>query len=435
MNTIEIHRNAENAGNGSATRAGNLERPHGNGGGTHDIDAPDLICLSHLRWDFVYQRPQHLLTRCAQKRRVFFVEEPIFGDGPVSVDVSRRDCGVWIVVPHLPHGMEHEQIETAQQGLLDVVMEQYKIRDYVAWYYTPMALGFTSHLKPAATIYDCMDELSAFHGAPPALRNREQELFRRADLVFTGGHSLYEAKKDQHKSVHAFPSSIDMGHFAQARQWQDDPADQADIPHPRVGFFGVIDERMDIDLLAGIADARPDWHLVMIGPVVKIDPATLPQRENIHFIGGKHYSELPGYLAGWDLAMLPFARNESTRYISPTKTPEYLAAGKPVVSTSIRDVINPYATMGMVEIADTPEEFVNAAETAMANGQGVEWLRRIDTFLKDDSWDNTWERMNRLIKFAVKTNRSATADNGIQQMSILSQRAQTAANGIPSQTH
>ncbi len=418
---------------------GHTEHFGSNSDGTPDHDARDLICLSHLRWDFVYQRPQHLLSRCAQRRRVFFVEEPIFGEGPISVDISRRDCGVWVVVPHLPTTLSPEQVDAAQKSLLDFLMNKYDINDCILWYYTPMALGFSRHLKPAATIYDCMDELSAFKGASPALRLREAELFNRADHVFTGGQSLYEAKRDQHKSVHAFPSSIDAGHFAQARQAQDDPADQANIPHPRLGFFGVIDERMDIELIGRIAELRPDWHLVMIGPVVKIDPAHLPQRENIHYIGGKSYNELPSYLAGWDVAMLPFAINESTRFISPTKTPEYLAAGKPVVSAPIRDVVRPYGEKNLVRIAGTAEEFISAAEELMSNDNAAEWLASVDTFLANDSWDNTWERMNRLIKFAVKSNRSGATTPTMPAMQtaaptmntiILPQPARAASNGV-----
>jgi UDP-galactopyranose mutase len=234
------------------------------------------------------------------------------------------------------------------------------------------------------------------------LREREAELFSRADLVFTGGQSLYEAKRDQHENVYAFPSSVDVAHFAQARTNKEDPADQANIPHPRLGFFGVIDERMDIELLEGIAEARPDWHLVMIGPVVKIDPASLPRRENIHYLGGKDYKELPAYLAGWDLAMLPFARNESTRFISPTKTPEYLAAGTPVVSTSIRDVVRPYGQEGLVRIADTVEEFVTAALAAMKEDcEASGWLAIVDAFLEQISWDRTWNSMMQLIESAL----------------------------------
>ncbi|MDZ8054202.1 MAG: UDP-galactopyranose mutase [Aulosira sp. ZfuVER01] len=365
-------------------------------------DTPDIVCLSHLRWNFVYQRPQHLLSRCAQGKRVFFIEEPIFSPEPLArLDINEDSSGVVVVVPHLPQGMSEEAINADLQVLIDALLVEHKINKYICWYYTPMAIAFTRHLQPQAVVYDCMDELSAFKGASPTLKNYEAELFRIADLVFTGGQSLYESKVNQHSNVYAFPSSVDVPHFAQARTISE-PADQAHIPHPRLGFFGVIDERMDIELLAGIAEARPDWHLVMIGPVVKIDPATLPQRENIHYLGGRDYKQLPAYLAGWDLAMLPFARNESTRFISPTKTPEYLAAGRPVVSTSIRDVVRPYGESKLVRIADTVSEFVTAAEQAMQEDTRTsEWLSRVDAFLEKISWDRTWASMMKLIDSAI----------------------------------
>ena len=319
----------------------------------------DLICLSHLRWDFVYQRPQHLLSRCAKDRRVFFFEEPVYGQGPLRLDVSKREENLYVVVPHLPEGLLSEvAVEAIQQAMVDRLIGEHAITDYVLWYYTPMAVGWTRHLNPAAVVYDCMDELSAFKFAPRSLREREEALLRRADVVFTGGQSLYEAKRDKHPNIHACPSSIDHAHFAQAREAVAEPADQASIPHPRMGFFGVVDERFDVALLEGVADARPDWHFVIIGPIVKISEDALPKRANIHYLGGKSYKELPAYLSGWDVAALFFARNEHTRFISPTKTPEYLAAGKPVVSTSIRDVVRPYGQEGLVHIADTAEEFV-----------------------------------------------------------------------------
>lgn len=365
------------------------------------LEPPDLVCLSHLRWNFVYQRPQHLLTRCAQNRRVFFVEEPIFGPyASKRLDISRHESGVWVVIPHLPEGLTEEVVVAAQQTLIDELFAEHDIRQYIFWYYTPMAIAFTHHLQPLVVIYDCMDELSLFVGAPRALKVCEAELFNRADLVFTGGQSLYEVKRNQHPNVYAFPSSIDKTHFAKARNFINDPIDQADIPHPRLGFFGVIDERMNLDLLGGIAEARPNWHLVIIGPVVKIDPATLPSHENIHYLGSKAYQELPAYIAGWDVALLPFARNESTRFVSPTKTPEYLAAGKPVVSTSIHDVVRPYGQLDLVRIADTVAEFVAAAEAAM-NENSSEWLLRVDAFLAQTSWDRTWADMMQLVDSAI----------------------------------
>lgn len=365
-------------------------------------DTPDIVCLSHLRWNFVYQRPQHLLSRCAQGKRVFFIEEPIFSEEPLKkLDINEDSSGVVVVVPHLPQGLSEETINADLQLLINNLFAEHNIKKYICWYYTPMAIAFTRHLQPQAVVYDCMDELSAFKGASPTLKNYEAELFRRADLVFTGGQSLYESKVNQHPNVYAFPSSVDVAHFGQARTLQE-PADQANIPHPRLGFFGVIDERMDIELLAGIAEARPDWHLVIIGPVVKIDPATLPQHENIHYLGGRDYKQLPAYLAGWDLAMLPFARNDSTRFISPTKTPEYLAAGRPVVSTSIRDVVRPYGESKLVRIADTVSEFVTAAEQAMQEDTPTsEWLSRVDAFLEKISWDRTWASMMKLIDSAI----------------------------------
>jgi UDP-galactopyranose mutase len=367
----------------------------------------DLVCLSHLRWDFVYQRPQHLLSRFARERRVFFVEEPIFGESQARLDVSQRDCGVHVVVPHLPQETEGTQAqESLQREMIDRLFAEHNIGEHFLWYYTPMALGWTEHLQPLATVYDCMDELSAFKGAPLSLKERERELFERADLVFTGGQSLYEAKRHQHKNIYAFPSSIDAAHFAQARSVVDEPLDQAEIPHPRMGFFGVIDERMDIELLDEVAAMRPLWQLVIIGPVVKIDPATLPARPNIYYLGGKSYNELPSYLAGWDVALLPFARNESTRFISPTKTPEYLAAGCPVVSTSIRDVVRPYGENGLVHIADAPQRFVAAIEAAMAEDAAAR-LREVDAFLEQTSWDQTWGRMNELIGDVIAARRSS----------------------------
>jgi UDP-galactopyranose mutase len=354
---------------------------------------PDLICLSHLRWNFVFQRPQHLLTRCASERRVFYIEEPVV-DADREPRLDLQSSGhVTVVVPHLRAG---DTTSGVLQRLVDELLVRQRIERYVLWYYTPMALRFTAHLKPEAVIYDCMDELSGFAHAPAELKQLEAELLGRANVVFTGGQSLYEAKRHTHTNIHPFPSSVDVEHFARARCTSEEPVDQSAIPHPRLGFFGVIDERMDLDLLAGVAAARPDWHLVLLGPVVKIDPATLPTSANIHYLGSKSYHELPDYIAGWDVALLPFARNEATRFISPTKTPEYMAAGKPVVSTSIRDVVRPYAQQGLVRIADDVDAFVEACEASLVEDAATR-LRNADVFLRQTSWDGTWTRMRQLV--------------------------------------
>lgn len=365
----------------------------------------DLLCFSHLRWGFVYQRPQHLLTRFAKNRRVFFLEEPCRTEGPARMDVTSAG-GVHVAVPHLPHSLGERESVAAQRELVHQLMEQHAIRDYVAWYYTPMALAFSRDLRPTATVYDCMDQLSAFKGAPAELPELETALLRRADVVFTGGHSLYEAKRHLHSNIHPLPSSVDVAHFARARAALAAPPDQAQIPGPRLGFFGVVDERMDLDLLAALAAARPDWHIVIVGPVVKIDPGSLPRLPNIHYLGSKTYEELPAYLAGWDVALLPFARNESTQFISPTKTPEYLAAAKPVISTSIRDVVRPYGDLGLVRIADTASELVAAVEASLGEDR-LALVEKTDRFLGEMSWDRTWARAEDLLSAAVEARRHA----------------------------
>ena len=370
----------------------------------------DVICLSHLRWDFVYQRPQHLMSRFAAGGRVFYFEEPIFFDGETHLSITPRNENIFICVPHINHDKGQEAVEI-QRVMLDNLLAENKIENYIAWFYTPMALDFAAHLQPQATVFDCMDELSAFKFAPPELLENEKRLLEKANLVFTGGQSLYEAKKDRHTRVFAFPSSIDAAHFAKARTIKSEPPDQAKISAPKLGFCGVIDERMDTILLAEMADLRPEWQFVMIGPVVKIAPEDLPRRSNIHYLGSKNYDELPAYLSGWDVALMPFAINESTKFISPTKTPEYLAAGKSVISTAIRDVVKPYGEQNLVFIAATAAEFVAAAETVLERGNFDDWQKKADEFLAQNSWDQTFEAMKNVIdrEIARKSAKAETA--------------------------
>jgi len=367
---------------------------------------PDLVCLSHLRWNFVFQRPQHLMSRFAQERRVFFFEEPLpsSDDDVPRLDVHRTAEGVVVAVPRLRSDLDLAVSERLQGELLKALLSEHGVEEFVAWYWTPMALGFTADLEPLAVAFDCMDELSLFRGASPLLLQREAALISRADVMFTGGMSLYEHKRSLHPNVHGIPSSVDVEHFRAARTPRPDPADQASIPHPRLGFFGVIDERFDTDLLRVAAAERPEWHWVMLGPTAKIDPADLPRGPNIHWLGGKSYPELPGYLGGWDVGVMPFARNESTRFISPTKTPEFLAAGLPVVSTSIRDVVTPYGEQGLVCIADTPADFLACVEELLRQDRRAH-LDRSDQFLASTSWNRTWSRMKALLDRATPSRR------------------------------
>jgi UDP-galactopyranose mutase len=345
------------------------------------------------------------MTRFARTRRVFFFEEPIFHSTDRPELRISRDQNLYVCVPHLPDGLSPAVVNSQLGGLIIELQATHRIDKPILWYYTPMAMPYSRKIAASAIVFDCMDELSAFRGAPPELLDYEQELLSRADLVFTGGQSLYEAKRERHPRVFAFPSSVDVQHFAAARLGPAQPDDQRPIPHPRLGFFGVVDERMDLDLVAAIAKAKPDWNLVIIGPCVKIDPATLPRGRNIHYLGMKAYAQLPAYLSGWDVALLPFALNESTRFISPTKTPEYLAAGCPVVSTPVRDVVRPYGERGYVAIARTPGEFVASVERALLD-HTPGWRDDVDRFLSQMSWDRTWNDMSHLID-SVALNRTS----------------------------
>jgi UDP-galactopyranose mutase len=369
----------------------------------------DLICLSHLRWAFVFQRPQHLMSRFARHSRVYFFEEPIFGaneEARLTCSVCPRS-GVRVITPMLDEANDRHRSATLLRELIKQLIRQENIRNLAAWYYTPMAIDFTEELTPELTVYDCMDELSAFANAPAELRRNEQMLFERCDLVFTGGASLFEAKRSKHERVHLFPSSVDAAHFARALTIREDPEDQRAIPHPRIGYAGVIDERMDLQLIDYIADRHPEWQLVLIGPVVKIDPRILPRRANIHYAGMKAYDELPAYLAGWDVALLPFGQNEATRFISPTKTPEYLAAGLPVVSTPIQDVVRPYGNLGLVAIGRGHEHFLSGIEHQLCNGRSASWRAEVTEFLGQQSWDKTWDSMQRVMAHELTRKRWA----------------------------
>ena len=361
-----------------------------------------VIVFSHLRWNFVYQRPQHLLSRLAARRPVFFIEEPEYDpNGPPRWERSNPEPNVFVLRPRTSSrapGFHADQL-TALEPLMAELREELT-GPLLAWLYTPMALPLARMLEPDAAVYDCMDELSLFLGAPPELLTYEAELLEYADVMFTGGPSLFRAKQQRHPNVHCFPSSVDAAHFRLADgegRPVSEAEDQVELPRPRLGFYGVIDERLDLGLVDAVAAAHPDWQLVLVGPVVKIDPATLPRRPNIHYLGQRTYQELPRYLAGWDVCLLPFARNDATRFISPTKTLEYMAAELPIVSTSITDVAEPYGEI--VYLGDTPEEFIAACEAALhaAPAEKARRIAQMRQVLAGTSWDVTVSAMDQLL--------------------------------------
>jgi len=357
-----------------------------------------VIVFCHLRWDFVYQRPQHLLTRLAHHYKVLFVEEPLFDEAEPHLRTYHPAPNVTVCQPHTPvhaPGFHDDQITVLQALLKGQVPDG---EDPVVWFYTPMALPLLATMHPSLVVYDCMDELSAFKNPPKQLLQRESALLNIADLVFTGGPSLYEAKRPRHANVHCFPSSVDTVHFEQALDRSNAHPLHADIPHPRLGFYGVIDERFDTALIAAMADVHPEWQIVLVGPVVKIEPSALPQRPNIHYLGQQAYQALPQFLAGWDVCLLPFALNESTRFISPTKVLEYMAAELPIVSTAITDVEVPYGDT--VAIGHDDAEFIVHCEAALAltPDRRAGMAAQMRAVVARTSWDGTADQMHALIE-------------------------------------
>ncbi len=370
--------------------------------------AYDIITFSHLRWDFVFQRPQHLLSRLAARHRIIFVEEPILDTGAEPWwEKIEAAPNVLVCRAHTPvqqGGFSDQQMPLLRKLVAELIIEE-QVQNYVVWFYTPLALPLAETLAPSAVVYDCMDELSAFLHAPKKLLDYESKLLKLADLVFTGGRSLYRAKRNLHPNVFCFPSSVDADHFRRARATAE-AADQAALPHPRLGFFGVIDERIDLQLIDYVARSHPEWQIVMVGPVVKIDPASLPSQPNIHYMGQRKYEQLPDYLCGWDLCLLPFARNDSTKFISPTKTLEYMAAERPIVSTPITDVEEPYGKI--VYLGETPEAFAAACDAALHASEQDQALRisGMREVLSKTSWNITAESMEKQIDATVQKNKS-----------------------------
>jgi len=360
--------------------------------------ASALIVFSHLRWDFVYQRPQHLLSRLAAHHPVVFIEEPVYHESRTFFKTHSPAPNILVCQPNTPVNMPgfHDDHLPHLQKMLRQLVRDYD--DHIAWFYTPMALPLLQELHPRLVVYDCMDALASFKNAPKQLLQREGALLKAADIVFTGGQSLYRDKRDRHPNVHCFPSSVDAAHFELALDRANSHPAHRNIPGPRMGFYGVIDERFDAPLIAAVADAHPQWQIVLVGPVVKIDPATLPQRSNIHYLGQQPYEALPQFLAGWDVCLLPFALNESTRFISPTKTLEYMAAELPIVSTPVADVADAYKDI--VAIADDAPAFIAACEAALLASpqERAEKNAKMRKVLSSTSWDRTVEQMCALLE-------------------------------------
>jgi len=356
-----------------------IDRRNAPGGETKPTGetAPDLnnvpvIVHCHLRWDFVWQRPQQIFARLAANHPVLFVEDPVEGDGP-RLDISSTPQGVVRVVPVL---RQCSELSTDAQCAITLPLLKTALHSHpllrgrfasaVQWFYSPMtAPAFLNQFGTIGVVYDCMDELANFRFAPADIVQREELLLSRADVVFTGGYSLHRAKSARHSNVHFYGCGVDVAHFAKARGRETMvPEEIARLPRPILGYFGVIDERLDYALLAHLARAMPNASVVMVGPLAKVHRDELPSLPNIHWVGQRAYGELPSLVKAFDICLMPFALNAATRYINPTKTLEYLAAGKPVVSTAVPDVVHSFSSV--VDVADSVEDFVTAVQQALA---------------------------------------------------------------------
>lgn len=366
-----------------------------------------FIVHSHLRWDFVWQRPQQILSRLAINHPVLFVEEPIFGNfATIGLEISNPHANVIRVVPHIDD-VYADAYDQATEMVRDFLLEELKtnstladlFKNPVLWFYTPMpAPIMLGEFDEIGVVYDCMDELAQFKDAPADIRNRERFLLKQADVVFTGGQKLYESKSQVHSNVHFFGCGVDIKHFGKARLAETVIADDLKkIPSPIAGYFGVIDERLDYGLIAHLAKAKPDWTFVMVGPVIKVDPVSLPQAPNLKWLGQRDYKELPHYLKAYDVCLMPFALNEATQYINPTKTLEYMAANKPILSTAVADVVNNFTPV--VQVAYTQEEFVQKLEVACELDE--ETLRAGLLMASGASWESIVENIQRLVGAAA----------------------------------
>jgi glycosyltransferase involved in cell wall biosynthesis len=374
-----------------------------------------IVVHSHLRWSFVWQRPQQVHSRLARSHRVLFLEEPIRvadGERP-RLQIEKVLPNVHVAQPHLSASAweTRESLERETRKLLRESLGGLFGRLFsgaVHWVYSPLlAFQIDAFRKPAAVVYDCMDELTSFAFAPPELREREARLLERADLVLAGGHELYLAKKDRHSNVHAFGCGVEFEHFAKAGEIRTLPDDLAVIPAPRLGYVGVVDERLDYALIEKVARENADWSVVLIGPVVKVDPASLPRLPNVHYLGARPYAVLPDYLAGFEVCLMPFAMNDASRYINPTKTLEYLSTGKPVVSTPVRDVVRRFSDV--VHVADANSFAARIRE--ILGGDRLDASRGLE-IARASSWEETVAHMEALVAAAVHA-RAAKPGTGV----------------------
>ena len=358
-------------------------------------DNRPLIVHCHLRWDFVWQRPQQIFSRLAAHHPIAFVEEPMWQEGERRLDISEPFANIARIIPVLSAAEKNDDNDnqcTAVLRLLRRALTEHplltgRFASPIQWFYSPMTAPiFLDSFDSVATVYDCMDELAQFRFAPAGLRESEQLLISRSDVVFTGGYQLFQSKSRYHDNVHFYGCGVDAEHYSKARLAETElPAEVVNLAKPIFGYFGVIDERLDYALLTQLAREMPEASIVMVGPRAKVDQQSLPNLPNIHWLGHRSYADLPALVKSFDVCLMPFALNDATQYINPTKTLEYMAAGKPVVSTAVPDVLHHFAPI--VDVTFTTDGFIKAVRRAVRSPR-ADLIKQGIERANNASWDS-----------------------------------------------
>lgn len=354
----------------------------------------DLLVLAHSRWDLDHHRGHNIFSRYAQKRRVFYFEEPSFGQTEIP-RLHIRDTfeNVMVVTPHLPNPIKSNQIDSILRELIDELIFEEEIINFTLWLQTPRAFRYARDIDATTIIYECMEDYDNINNFSENLFQVEKELMENSDIIFVVSEALYQKKKFQHHNIHVFPNSADYFHFIQSRDFILDPYDQIHIPHPRIGFYGIIDQSIDLKLIDEIAQIREDLNFVFIGPLKDTKFSQLPTRKNIYYLEQKDYNLIPLYVAEWDCGLLPFCINEVTQYSSPHQTAELLMAGKPIVATHIPDISIRFGKKSLAKMASNAEDFSEKIDKAILESKEQKWKELIDNELKNETWDQVFKKM------------------------------------------
>lgn len=386
-----------------------------------DTRSKPIIALCHLSWDWVWQRPQQFLSRLAKTHPVLFVETYCSDVPQTTVRLRSVDAypNLTICEMHLPASrwndgryIDGERRRALRRALSNDLAGRFERA--ILWFNDPMAVtAFAGHLGESLIVYDCMDELSQFKGAPPTLVERERDLLEVADVVFCGGRKMRDKRLRVNPNSYFYGTGVDCRHFgsAQSATLAVDP-EIAELDGPILGYFGVVDERIDYELLATLADADPSWHVVIVGPWTKVDPAEFPRRRNLHWFGARPYAQLPSITKGFTVCLMPFALNEATEYINPTKALEYMAAGRPVISTALDEVKSNFANVA--RIARSHEEFVTLCRREVNSPSQTRIARGLKL-----AAENTWEAILEKMEGHIADAFAAEAETAVETTSIV----------------